>query len=127
MDSFFITPPDFVDNGNTNVLFIDVGDTFVATLMQMCQTSIDGYNIYLYHSDMNHDENSSWINKAVELSHAIILDPTDSSLSSLKNELRKLNKTFVYGYNVSEDDLNIISNPISYFIKGNNVREATKT
>lgn len=122
--SYFITPPDFVDNCNKNILLIDVADIYVQSIMQLCQTTLDSLNVYLYHCDMESNESyKAWINKAVELSDAIILDPTESDLSPLKNSLRKLNKTYVYGANVDCDDVNVLTLPTQYFTEELNVRK----
>lgn len=119
--SYFITPPDFVDNGNKNIVLIDVADTYVQVIMQLCQTTLDSLNVYLYNCDM--ESSNDWINKAVELSDVIILDPTESNLSPLKNNLRKLNKTYVYGVNVASDDVNVLISPTHYFTEEFNVRK----
>jgi len=90
MHSNFITPPDFVDEPLVTVTVVNATLDEVELLARMCENTDPQYNIYLYRSEMN---DSEWLQKAIELSEAVIVNATTPDF----DDICDLEKSFYYG------------------------------
>lgn len=108
MYSNFITPPDFVDQKLPNITVINATTDEVELLARMCEHSDEFYNIYLYRTEMNND---TWLQQAVDLSDAVILNTN----SGQYRDLCLLDKTFYYGSDRFLENPKKIESPLHYF------------
>ena len=90
MHSNFITPPDFVDEPLTTITVVNATLEEVELLARMCENTDPQYNIYLYRTEMN---DRAWLDKAVELSEAVIVNATTSEF----DDLCDLENAYYYG------------------------------
>jgi hypothetical protein len=113
----FITPPDYVLDENHIVLLIDVEDIFIEKLKVWSTTSKNSFNIYIYNHNMDQAE---WLEKAVLISHAIIVNTVPTTLTSYKDKLIDLNGVWYYGPKRFLTNANLINSPEDYFINFEN-------
>ena len=102
MTTNFITPPDFVDNENDNVLIVDASVTDIESVAILLSTHPRSFNIYLFRADM---DARSWLDKAVDIADTIIVNTDPTDLSLFKSRLLSLPNTQYYdsntGYNLT--------------------------
>jgi len=116
MYSNFITPPDFVADELPTVLIVDADWNDVETIAMFCKATPHQFNVYLY-TDIMLDE--EWLNKAISLAHAIIINTQESACTKIKNQLLKDPRTWYYGPQKFLANSNKISSPLEFFSKYN--------
>ena len=90
----FITPPDFVHNDNHTVVLIDATDQQVNDLAEFCRTASISYNVYIYRNGMN---DIHWLNSALALADAFIVNTEPNELSPVKDHITQSPKSWHYG------------------------------
>jgi len=116
MQSNFVTPPDFVDNTNPNVLVIDADWEDVENVALWAQHSVANYNVYLYTDIMLDD---AWLDRAIEQAHVIIVNTAPSDCSPRKNQLISDTRTWYYGPREFLGNPRQLSTPLDFFIQNN--------
>ena len=114
MPSNVITPPDFIENENINILIIDADLTDVENITLFLQTSFKFYNVYLYRDIML---DATWLEKAVNLADTIIVNTEESDCTAQKNQLIKDTRTWYYGPRQFLGNPQKLSSPIDFFVK----------
>ena len=94
MTTNFVTYPDLVNNKNHSVLIIDANLDDVETLARLCQSYYQAVNVYFYQAEQNQTE---WLTQVATQVDAIIVNTVVNQLSSMKNLLIDLPKTYWYG------------------------------
>jgi hypothetical protein len=112
MHSNIITPPDFINDENTQILIIDPDWNDVDTLSLWLQNTAKTYNIYVYTDVMMEPE---WLESAIGLAHVIILNTQDSACTPIKNKLIKDSRTWYYGPHRYLGNTRQIADLIEYF------------
>jgi hypothetical protein len=120
MTTNFITPPDFVDEPNHSVLLIDVDPVDVETLAFLCAGHDEAFNVYLYRTEF---DDIAWLTKAASQVDAIIINTEDSTLSSTKDLLIGLPKTYYYGPKTFLNEDRKYTNVLDYFIQRSHERK----
>lgn len=108
MYSNFVTPPDFVKDNLHTVTVVDATVDDVELLGLMCQHTNESFNIYLYRNEMN---NIEWLNKAIALSDAVIVNPLNNNEELLKNS-----DFFYYGNKIYLSPATKVNNVLHYFL-----------
>lgn len=119
MTTNFITPPDFVDDDNFNILLIDVDPADVETLVYLCANHDESFNIYLYRAE---HEDTLYMNRCADRANAIIINTEPNSLSQVKDHLVDLSKSWHYGPKRFMNR-HRIENVLEYFINRANERK----
>jgi len=114
MPSTVITPPDFIENENTNILIIDADLTDVENITLFLQTSFKFYNVYLYRDIML---DVPWLEKVINSADTIIVNTEESDCTAQKNQLIKDTRTWYYGPRQFLGNPQKLSSPIDFFVK----------
>ena len=120
MTTNFITPPDFVDDPNHNILLVDTDPVDVETLAFLCAGHDESFNVYLYKADM---EQVDWLNAAVERADAVIVNTDINDFSPIKDKLVDLTKTYYYGPKNFLNSTRKHATVLEYFINRANDRK----
>lgn len=120
MTTNFITPPDFVEDPNHNILLVDVDPVDVETLAFLCANHDESFNVYLYKEDTN---NVEWLNQAALLADAIIVNTIETGLSSIKDRFVDAPKTYHYGPKNFLNNSRRHNSVLDYFIQRANERK----
>jgi hypothetical protein len=122
MNTNFITPPDFVDEGEHSVLVVDADPSDIQSLALVCANHNHTFNVYLYNDEM---QNLEWLVKAAGVVDAIIVNTEENSLSPVKDTLAALPKAKYYGTNEIDDSK--YCTVIEYFINYSDNNQHTTT
>jgi hypothetical protein len=114
MPSNIITPPDFVENENTNILIIDAELGDIENITLYLQTCFQYYNVYLYRDVMLDPD---WLTRAIQLASSIIINTEESACQSAKNQLLQDPRTWYYGPQQFLGNRQKLSRPLEYFLK----------
>ena len=90
----FITPPDFVTNGNHTVVLIDATEQQIDQLAEFCRTAINSYNVYIYRNGMN---DIDWLKSAMSQADTFIVNTESNELSPVKDRVVDSLKSWHYG------------------------------
>ena len=119
MYSNFITSPDFVENNLHTILLIDPSENEVTDSALICKNVGTDFNVYIY---LEKDKDYEWLEKAFNLSDAVIINTASNELSKVKDQMVGHPKSRYYGPKNFFDN-NRRSTPMEYLI--NYVRESS--
>ena len=108
----FITPPDFVTNGNHTVVLIDATEQQIDQLAEFCRTAINSYNVYIYRNGMN---DIDWLKSAMSQADAFIVNTESNELSTVKDRIVDSPKSWYYGPKNFLGNNRRITSPENYF------------
>lgn len=124
MTTNFITPPDFVEDQQHTILLIDADPVDVETLAHLCATHDESFNVYLYKEDMN---DTKWMSDVAYRADIIIINTIENGLSSEKDALVDLMKTYNYGPKNFLNNSRKLNNIYEYFVNRANDRQQHST
>lgn len=119
MYSNFITSPDFVENNLHTILLIDPSENEVTDSALICKNVGTDFNVYIY---LEKDKDYEWLEKAFNLSDAVIINTTINELSKVKDQMVGHPKSRYYGPKNFFDNNRRLT-PMEYLI--NYVRESS--
>jgi hypothetical protein len=122
MTTNFITPPDFVEDPNYNILLVDVDPVDIETLAYLCAGHTEAFNIYMYKEDL---DDILWFNDCVTRADAIIVNTENNSFSTIKDRLADLDKTFYYGSKRFLNNPRQCQTVLDFFVNRANERKHT--
>lgn len=108
----FVTPPDFVDDENINILIIDADPIDIETLSFICASHSKSFNVYLYRESYGE---LSWLIQAAAKAETIIINTVENSLSGLKDALANKETSFHYGPKTYPNNKRRYSSALEYF------------
>jgi len=94
MYSNFITPPDFIENDLHTILLIDPTEMEVQDTALICKNVGTDFNVYIY---LEQYKDFEWLERAFNLSEAVIINTTSNELSKVKDQMVSHHKASYYG------------------------------